>query len=168
MNEKNSHCSYCGAKFGSPGWPRDCRVCGNRSYRNPLPVVVVLLPVPGGIVAIRRNTEPQKGTVTLSGGFLDGDESWREGARRELLEETGIAIAEEDIVLYDVMSGLDGTLIIFGLAAEQPISVLKPFSSSETQEVLLIERPMEMGFTMHTQVVARYFGEQGDGASARL
>ena len=160
MHEKHSHCSFCGTRYAEhTGWPRDCAACGNRSYQNPLPVVVVLVPVEGGIVGIRRNIEPQKGTVTLPGGFIDMGESWQEGGSRELLEETGIEIAAADLTLFDVMNGLDGTLVVFGLAAPQPIDILKPFSSEETQEVLLIDRPMELGFVMHTRVVARYFTE---------
>lgn len=158
---KNSHCSYCGHRYEEPSlWPRECGNCGNRSYQNPLPVVVVLMPVTGGLVAVRRNIEPSKGTVTLPGGFIDMGESWQQGGRRELMEETGIEIAASDLKLYDLMNGLDGTLIVFGLAAEQPIRTLTPFCCEETQEVLLIERPMELGFEMHTKVVARYFQEQ--------
>jgi ADP-ribose pyrophosphatase YjhB (NUDIX family) len=148
-----------------PRGPETVAVSGNRSYQNPLPVVVVLVPVAWGLVAIRRNTEPQKGTVTLPGGFLDMEESWQEGARRELLEETGIDIAASEIGLYDVMGGLDGTLIVFGLAAQQPLSALRPFSSEETQEVLLIDRAVQLGFSMHTQVVARYFKEKDESES---
>ena len=158
---KNSHCSYCGTRYRFESvWPRDCGSCGNRSYLNPLPVVVVLVPVQGGLVAVRRNIEPQKGTVTLPGGFIDLGESWQEGGKRELFEETGINIVASDLDLYDVMNGLDGTLVVFGLAAEQPLTVLEPFTSEETQEVLLIDRPMELGFEMHTKVVARYFQEK--------
>ena len=164
MHLKNSHCSYCGARYRSgDSWPRECGACGNRSYQNPLPVVVVLVPVAGGVVGIRRNTEPQKGTVTLPGGFLELGESWQEGGKRELFEETGIAIAAQELSLYDVMNGEDGTLIVFGLAARQPAGVLKPFSSEETQEVVLIDRPVELGFSMHTQVVARYLRESESG-----
>jgi len=160
MYQKNSYCSYCGTKYSFEAlWPRDCPGCGNRSYQNPLPVVVVLLPAGGGIIGVRRNIEPQKGTLTLPGGFLDLGESWQEGGSRELREETGIEIAAGELTLFEVMNGLDGSLVVFGLAAPKPLSVLKPFSSEETQEVLLIERPMELGFSMHTQVVSRYFAE---------
>ncbi len=161
MNRKHSHCSYCGSPFPpeSP-WPRRCSSCGNSSYLNPLPVVVVLLPVDNGIIVIRRNIEPQKGTLTLPGGYIDIGETWQEGAQRELFEETGISVPSEDITLYDVMNGLDNTLVIFGLAARQREDVYKPFSSSETQEVVLIREPIELGFTMHTRVVKRYFEER--------
>ncbi len=93
MGELHSHCSYCGGAFpAAAAWPRHCRHCGRTSYRNPLPVVVVLLPVAGGLVVIRRDIEPSKGLLTLPGGYLDLGETWQEGARRELLEETGIDI----------------------------------------------------------------------------
>lgn len=161
MPEKNSHCSFCGARFpATEPWPRTCRACGNKSYLNPLPVVVVLLPVNNGLVVIRRNIDPRKGTLTLPGGYVDLGETWQEGARRELLEETGIDIAGGEIRLYDVMNGLDDTLVIFGLAEAQPAVVLKPFRSEETREVVLIEGPIELGFPMHTRVVKRYFAEK--------
>jgi hypothetical protein len=78
-----------------------------------------------------------------------------------LREETGIEIAGSDLSLYDVMNGLDGTLVVFGLAAKQPLACLKPFTSAETQEVVLIEKPIELGFSMHTRVVRRFFAEAG-------
>jgi len=158
MSELHSHCSYCGGPFPArTGWPRRCPSCGRTSYRNPLPVVVVLLPVGPGLVVVRRNIEPSKGTLTLPGGYLDLGETWQQGARRELLEETGIAVPAEGIGLYDVQNGLDDTLVIFGLAERQPAGVLQPFSSSETQEVTRIDGPVELGFPNHTRVVADYF-----------
>jgi ADP-ribose pyrophosphatase YjhB (NUDIX family) len=158
MEQQHSHCSYCGGRFAdSDRWPRICPNCQRTSYRNPLPVVVVILPVGAGLVVIRRNIEPSKGTLTLPGGYLDLGETWQQGACRELLEETGIAIRQEELQLYDVQNGLDDTLVIFGLAAAQPAGRVKPFSSVETQEVVLIEAPAVLGFPMHTEVVKRYF-----------
>ena len=163
MPKKNSHCSFCGTRFpASHPWPRVCRACGNKSYLNPLPVVVVLCPVDNGLIVIRRNIDPRKGTLTLPGGYIDPGETWQEGAHRELLEETGIHVDARKIRLYEVMNGLDNTLVIFGLAEEQPAGVLKSFSSEETQEVVLIESPIELGFPMHTEVVKRYFAEKAD------
>jgi len=120
----------------------------------------MLLPIAGGLVVIRRNTEPQKGTLTLPGGYLDSGETWQAGARRELLEETGIEISEEEISLYDVRNGLDDTLVIFGLAKDQSKAIFKPFSSHETQEVRLIDRPMELGFPNHTEIVSQYYAQK--------
>jgi 8-oxo-dGTP pyrophosphatase MutT (NUDIX family) len=160
MNAKNSHCSFCGSAFPSnDSWPRHCHHCGNSSYLNPIPVVVMLLPVGDGLILIRRGIEPARGTLTLPGGYMDTGETWQEAGVRELKEETGISVAADDIILYDVMNGLDDTVIIFGLAKPQPLSVYRPFSSEETVEVVVIREPEELGFPMHTQVVARYFNE---------
>jgi len=160
MPEKHSHCSFCGARFDAGPWPRKCRRCGNTSYINPLPVVVALVPVGRGLVVVRRNIEPSKGTLTLPGGYIDLDETWQQGAVRELHEETGIVLGLEEVTLYDVQNGLDQTLVIFGLATPQPPGQLRPFRSKETQEVTLIDRPVELGFPNHTRIVARYFAER--------
>ncbi|MBU1231797.1 MAG: NUDIX domain-containing protein [Proteobacteria bacterium] len=168
MPKIHSHCSYCGARFSdAQSWPRYCQVCKNISYLNPLPVVVVLLPLGRGLVAVRRNIEPQKGTLALPGGYLDFGETWHQGASRELEEETGIHVSAEQISLYDVLDGLDDTLVVFGLAAPHPVEVLQPFSSPETQEVVLIEEPVEMGFPLHTEVIKRYFSEKKENCHSR-
>ena len=158
MYEIHSHCSYCGNRFPKiEPWPRHCQSCRNTSYLNPLPVVVVLLPIGNGLLTVRRNIEPQKGTLTLPGGFLDIGETWQQGAGRELLEETGIEIDAAEISLLDVQNGWDDTLVIFGQAKPQPAERFKPFSSNETQEIVVIETPIELGFPLHTTVVRNYF-----------
>jgi ADP-ribose pyrophosphatase YjhB (NUDIX family) len=168
MLEKNSCCSFCGTRFpGIEPWPITCLRCGNRSYLNPIPVVVLLVPLGDGLVVTRRNIEPQKGTLVLPGGYLDLGETWQEGAARELHEETGIQISASEISLYDVRNGLDNTLVIGGLAQKQPRSCLQPFSSAETQEIALIEEPAELGFPLHTLWVRRYFAGTGNEGHRR-
>jgi ADP-ribose pyrophosphatase YjhB (NUDIX family) len=158
MLEMHSYCSYCGSRYPeAEPWPRHCKSCHNTSYRNPLPVVVAMLPVGDGLIVIRRNIEPKKGTLNLPGGYLDLGETWQQGACRELHEETGITISDQQIRLYDVQNGLDHTLVIFGLAEPQPIELFQPFSSAETQEVVLVREPIELGFPMHTEVMRKFF-----------
>jgi ADP-ribose pyrophosphatase YjhB (NUDIX family) len=160
MFEKNSCCSYCGTRYPvAELWPIHCRSCGNTNYLNPIPVVVLLVPVGEGLVVARRNIEPRIGTLVLPGGYLDLGETWQEGAQRELYEETGIRVNAGEISLYDVQNGLDNTLVVSGLAKKQPLSCLKPFSSSETQEIALIDRPVELGFPLHNLLIRRYFSE---------
>jgi 8-oxo-dGTP pyrophosphatase MutT (NUDIX family) len=160
MFEKNSCCTHCGTRYpAAKPWPIACQACGNTNYLNPIPVVVLLVPVGAGLVVARRNIEPQKGTLVLPGGYLDLGETWQEGACREFVEETGIAIDPAEISLYDVSNGLDNTVVISGQATRQPQNCLKPFSSSETQEIMLIEEPVELGFPLHNLLIRRYFSE---------
>jgi len=169
LYEKNSCCSYCGTRFPvAEQWPITCNECGNTGYLNPIPVVVLLVPVGEGLVVARRNIEPQKGTLVLPGGYLDIGETWQEGAQRELFEETGIQISAGEISLYDVQNGLDNTLVVSGVAKKQPRSCLQPFSSEETQEISLIQEPVNLGFPLHNLLVRRYFTETAMSAGQVL
>lgn len=160
MPEKNSHCSFCGSKFKGGEWPRTCASCGSKSYMNPIPVIVVLIPSGNGLVAVRRNIDPQKGLLALPGGYLDYGESWQEGGSRELREETGIEIEPDDLSLYDVLTAPDGTVVIFGLAGKTREERLNPFRSEECQEITVIDDPEQLCFELHVRVVSRFFSEK--------
>lgn len=162
MAEKNSHCSYCGNAFEpDQSWPRRCANCGNITYRNPIPVAVVLLPVDEGLLVIRRGAGNENGVglLGLPGGYIDyADENWQAGAARELWEETGVKIDPAEVREVRVFSGGHGTVLIFGLAKPHTLSDLPPFeTSSEAAERLVITGPEPMAFDTHTQVVREYF-----------
>jgi ADP-ribose pyrophosphatase YjhB (NUDIX family) len=69
-----------------------CPDCGHQfsRYRNPVPTVDIIISYAGGIVLIERKNPPP-GWV-LPGGFVDYGESLEAAARREALEETGLAV----------------------------------------------------------------------------
>lgn len=48
----------------------------------------------GHVLVVKRGAEPGKGLWALPGGFLNQNEKLRDGAIRELVEETGIRLAE--------------------------------------------------------------------------
>lgn len=159
---RDSHCPDCGAAFATTGWPRTCRACGSTAYRNPLPVVVALLPVRDaegtGLVVITRTIEPQSGGIALPGGFIDAAEDWRHAVVRELGEETGIAAREQDVRLADALSSPDGHLLLFGLlpareAATLPASV----PTDETAGWHILRAATELAFPLHTEAVRGWF-----------
>jgi ADP-ribose pyrophosphatase YjhB (NUDIX family) len=98
-------CSRCGTRlaFGPVEHEeRDrlaCPSCGFIFYVNPR-LVVTTLPITdrGEVMLIKRGIEPGIGLWAQPGGFLEIDETVREAAIRETLEETGLRIEPGAIV----------------------------------------------------------------------
>ncbi|MFJ4851725.1 MULTISPECIES: NUDIX domain-containing protein [unclassified Streptomyces] len=161
--QKDSHCSYCGAAFGpGAGWPRTCPVCGNVTYRNPLPVAIALLPVrtdgTTGLVVVRRTIEPARGMLGLPGGFVDHGETWQQAVVRELDEETGIKASVDDVRLADALSGDTGHVLLFGLLPERAEEDLPPdVPTDETDSRQILTAPVPLAFPLHTEAVRNWF-----------
>ncbi|MER5951633.1 NUDIX domain-containing protein [Streptomyces sp. NPDC001904] len=160
----NSHCSSCGAAYGTDvrGWPRTCPACHSVAYRNPLPVAIALQPVYDttgtALVVITRTIAPARGEVALPGGFVDDREDWRQAVVRELREETGIDTATRDVRLADAMSAPDGHLLLFGVLPERPAAQLPTSApTDETDGWHLLRRPAELAFPLHTVAVRAWF-----------
>lgn len=159
MDEINSHCSYCGTQFPeSAAWPRTCANCGKTSFRNPLPVCVVLIPIKigaqTGALAIRRAILPRIGDLALPGGYINFGETWQEAGAREVFEETGLEIDPTELREFRVRSAPDGTLIIFALANPHELNELPPFSpNDETSERVVLVEETAMAFGLHTDIL---------------
>ena len=165
----HQHCGHCGTRFADQeSWPRTCQGCKNLTFRNPIPVAVVILPVDDGILVVRRGIEPRQGLLTLPGGFVDWGrraESWQEGGARETLEEASVGIDPNLLTLFRAISTPDNTrILMFAVAAPMREADLPPFKSNpEASERIIIRGPEELAFPIHTQVVADYFREQRKG-----
>lgn len=90
-------CPSCGAEnFTFNG--EKLFTCGNCSfnyYINPAPAVAVIIEAPDGrIVVTRRKHEPRAGYLDLPGGFVDMMENAENAAKREVMEELGIAVKD--------------------------------------------------------------------------
>jgi 8-oxo-dGTP diphosphatase len=57
-----------------------------------LTVDCVIYDPQGRVLLIRRKNEPYQGAYALPGGFVDIGETVEEGCRREVREETGLAV----------------------------------------------------------------------------
>lgn len=157
--KKNSHCSYCGQAFPvNQPWPRVCVNCGNKSYVNPLPVAVLLVPVDDGLLLVRRSISPGKDSLALPGGFITVGESWQQAGAREVWEETGLRVAPETVRLYDAHSAPDGTVLLFGIVDTLSGVDLPPFvPNDEVSETVVATTAVELAFPLHTRVAARFW-----------
>lgn len=163
MADAYAHCGFCGNIFSVDApWPRECASCNRITYRNPLPVAVLLQPVDSGLLVVRRAIRPAAGALALPGGFIDFGESWQTACARELYEETGIRVPAENIREFGVRSSEDNMLLIFGLSETLlHASDLPPFSvSRETSERRIISHPVSLAFPLHTEMMAAYFASQ--------
>ncbi len=161
--EGQAFCGFCGAKFadGQP-WPRVCGACAHVTYRNPLPVAVLIAPVDlggqVGVLAVRRAIAPRVGWLALPGGFIEMGESWEEAAVREAREEMGVTLPADAVRVFAVRSAPD-VLIVFGQVDPLPLASLPPLlPTAEASEIVVLTAPEELAFPLHTAVLRDYLG----------
>ena len=158
-------CSFCGARFPENlGWPRLCPACHHTTYRNPLPVAVMLVPVDGGLLLIRRTVAPQAGKLALPGGYINDAETWQAAGAREVAEEAGVQIDPAKIREFAVRSAPDGTLLIFGMSEPVLPEGLAAFEpTAETAERVVVQEPTALAFPLHEEAVRAYFARREHG-----
>ncbi len=162
--KKDTYCSFCGMPFDDvTQYPRHCGVCSSVAYVNPLPVVVVLVPVQVndhtvGVLTVRRSIEPKLGELALPGGYLEVGESWQKGAVRELMEETGVLVPAEDIRLFDVETApSNSNLLVFCHAPIITMDQVNSFKkNSEVSELVVVTQPTELAFPTHTSQTNKF------------
>jgi 8-oxo-dGTP diphosphatase len=87
-----------------------CPACGWIFYNNSAPCVGVIVvravckgqeasscPTMAEVLLVKRAVEPFKGYWDIPGGFLESGEHPADGARREVLEETGLLIEPTEV-----------------------------------------------------------------------
>ena len=156
--QRNAHCSYCGQLFAvDQPWPRRCAHCNNTTFRNPLPVAVVIQPVDDGVLTVRRTIPPRSGWLALPGGYIEFGENWQAAGARELWEEAGVQIDPATLREVMVFSAPDNTLIVVALAPHLTSEQLVAFTvTEEASERVIVTRSLELAFPLHTEVVADY------------
>ena len=95
LNWHRSHgfCAACGTPTGiaMAGWQRDCPACGAQHYPRTDPVVIMLV-VRGNRLLLGRSTGWPEGMYSCLAGFVEPGETVEAAVRREVAEETGVAV----------------------------------------------------------------------------
>jgi ADP-ribose pyrophosphatase YjhB (NUDIX family) len=98
-------CPLCASelvlRFSAERERQSCPACSFVYYENPKPCASVIAIDQRRVLLIRRGSEPYKGFWDIPGGFLENGEHPASGARREMLEETGLQVElSEDFGVY--------------------------------------------------------------------
>lgn len=102
-----SYCPQCGAALTTRRFESRertyCGECDRYVWRDAVPVADVVVHEAGRVLLVERSIPPGRGTWGLPCGFLEHDEDPREGAVRELAEETGLRVAPEDLSIEEAL-----------------------------------------------------------------
>ncbi len=131
-------------------------------YENTPTVVVVLVPLRGGLLMIRRAVAGEgHGKLALPGGYQMLGQTWQEAGAREVLEETGVVVLPEALRVLTVETTPDrrqNLLFCRSPAVEHEGAFVH---DAEVSEVLVIHRPVETAFALHTRMVRDFFEHAG-------
>jgi 8-oxo-dGTP diphosphatase len=83
-----------------------CQDCGFVFYKHSKPCVGVLVLRGDEVLLVQRAIEPFKGYWDIPGGFLEAGEHPKDGAVRELQEETGLVV--EPVEILDIFMDVYG------------------------------------------------------------
>jgi ADP-ribose pyrophosphatase YjhB (NUDIX family) len=103
-------CPECGSSVSLQAVAGDsrqryvCSDCGRTHYQNLNILVATYVCVGDEILWIKRGTPPAIGKWAMPGGYMENDETPEAGASRELLEETGIDVPADNMILVSVSS----------------------------------------------------------------
>lgn len=96
------YCSQCGVRRISVA-DKFCS-CSHVHYDNPIPLVLCVLMSGEKALLVRRANPPYAKCWAPPGGYVDHGESVDAAAVREVREETGIILREDQLIPYSVAS----------------------------------------------------------------
>ena len=127
-------------------------------YQNTPTVVVVLVPLRGGLLMIRRALRGEgQAQLALPGGYQMLGQTWQDAGATEVLEETGVVVdpAALSVVAVETMPDRRQNIVF---CRSPPVEHAGAFShDAEVSEVLVVLQPLETAFALHTRQVAAFF-----------
>lgn len=157
MTSDYKFCPLCGTALGEiveegTTFPH-CHGCKKFThYDNPKGVAVLLIPMDGGIVFVKRKVAPRAGKFALPAGFINKGEGPRQAGAREGLEETGLVVEIVRTLAELPVPGGNQFLIFY--EAKVIGGELKAGSDALEVGVYPFDAlPSEIAFPLHDQVI---------------
>lgn len=149
------YCPYCASPLVDREvggrMRRACSQCSFVQYPDPKVGVVGQVEHDGRILLVRRGINPGKGLWSMPGGFMDAGEEPTAALQRELLEETGLAVAIQELVaIYPMVNHHGpsrGIVLVYRAFPLQPD--VEPVADDDVSEVRWFfpcELPTELAF----------------------
>ena len=119
------------------------------------------------VLLIRRKKEPFAGSWALPGGFVDANERLADAARRELIEETGVTVADLEQLYTAGDPGRDprGWTVTVAYLAQVDPDALKPVAADDADAVgwFALDELPSLAFD-HAMLLARVRARLADRA----
>ena len=163
---RDDFCNNCGTQYAdTASYPRTCGNCAHMVWANPVPVVVLLVPVKDGprtgLLTVRRAIPPV-GQLAFVSGFMDRGESWQQSAARELEEEANVRIDPAELRPLHFVSTPDGaTVLLFATAPAinaEDMPLFVPNDEASERKVIFECEPL--AFPLHNEVATKYFSTE--------
>jgi ADP-ribose pyrophosphatase YjhB (NUDIX family)/ribosomal protein S27AE len=130
LSDTYKFCPQCGGplekRLLKAGEPQRlvCNRCGFVFYIDPKLAAIALVPLPEGLVMVRRGIHPGYGLWVVPGGFVDVGERVEETVARETLEETHLVVRPVDLI--NVYSYRDSPTVVVAYLTEYLEGELAP------------------------------------------
>jgi ADP-ribose pyrophosphatase YjhB (NUDIX family) len=143
--EEWAYCPRCGFGLEHGGAADDegaavhCPACGFVAYDNPSTTASALVVRDGRLLVTRRAREPFAGWLDLPGGFIEPGEHPEQAVRRELLEETGLAVDVGALAGIFTDAYGDAGVTTLNLFYEARVTGGEPRANDDVSEILWLE-----------------------------
>lgn len=166
----------------------------DKQYKNPTPVAVAIIPVEKEVVynvngvdyvltihqAVygRRNIEPKLGMLALPGGFVNELERLETGGKREIKEETGLVITEDEFQLFRSEITPNNRNLVFGITPTRSLNVLAELEHNWKNDAQIREETQgfviaglnvpDSAFPLHQKALGKYLDKVNGEAIQQL
>lgn len=158
--KERRYCLYCGREAepvtrATGALPPRCGACNAVLAAGPAPAVGVAVVEERRVLLVRRRYEPMVGTWGIPGGFVEGGEDPADAARRELFEETGLAVRLAGLLGAYPGGGAEGGVLLLCYRGVVEGGRLEPGDDATDAGFFFLSRlPSPLAYGPHRRILA--------------